>query len=61
MTRLSLPALFALVLLSAVIAVTFGPAEITPGEVWSAILHHFGSREKLVTEVVQRRIEAMNQ
>jgi iron complex transport system permease protein len=40
MTRLTLPALMALLLLSAIIAVTFGPAEITPGEVWSVIAHH---------------------
>lgn len=27
---------------SVVAAVTFGPAEITPGEAWGVILHHFG-------------------
>jgi len=42
MTRLSLSALSALTLLSAVIAVTVGPADITPNEVWSVILHHLG-------------------
>jgi iron complex transport system permease protein len=42
LSRLSLPALTLLLVLSAVVAVTFGPAEITPGEVWSVILHHFG-------------------
>ena len=42
MTRLTLPILALLVLLSAVVAITFGPAEITPGEVWSVVLHHFG-------------------
>ncbi|ODT50871.1 iron chelate uptake ABC transporter family permease subunit [Devosia sp. 63-57] len=42
MTRLSLPILFALLLLSAIVAVTFGPADITPSEVWSVILHHLG-------------------
>ncbi len=42
MTRLSLPALFLLILLSAVVAVTFGPAEISASEVWSVIAHHLG-------------------
>lgn len=42
MTRLSLPALTILLIASAIAAVTFGPADITPGEVWSVILHHFG-------------------
>ena len=40
--RLSLPALFLLLLLSTIAAVTFGPADITPQEVWSVILHHCG-------------------
>src|SRR5690606_9417729 len=35
-------ALFVLLLLSALQAVTLGPADITPGEVWSVILHHLG-------------------
>ncbi len=39
---LTLPALAILLLASAVVAVTFGPAEITAGEVWSVILHHLG-------------------
>ncbi|WP_086470400.1 putative F420-0 ABC transporter permease subunit [Devosia lucknowensis] len=42
MTRLSLPTLALLVVLSAIVAVTFGPADITAGEVWSVILHHLG-------------------
>lgn len=42
MRALSLPLLFLLMLLSVVAAVTFGPADITPQEVWSVILHHFG-------------------
>ncbi len=40
--RLTLPALAALLILSAVAAVTFGPADITAAEVWSIILHHLG-------------------
>ncbi|MDV3251634.1 iron chelate uptake ABC transporter family permease subunit [Devosia sp. BK] len=31
-----------LLLASAVLAVTFGPADITPAEVWVTILHHLG-------------------
>ncbi|WP_244483922.1 putative F420-0 ABC transporter permease subunit [Devosia sp. Leaf64] len=31
-----------LLVASAVIAVTFGPADITPAEVWATILHHLG-------------------
>ncbi|MCP8884085.1 iron chelate uptake ABC transporter family permease subunit [Devosia sp. XJ19-1] len=42
MTRLSLPALLVLLVASAIAAVTFGPADITPGEVWSVIAHHLG-------------------
>lgn len=42
MTRFSFLALLALTLLSAVVAVTLGPADITPNEVWSVILHHLG-------------------
>lgn len=42
MTRLSLPALVVLLILSAIAAVTFGPADITPTEVWSVILRHLG-------------------
>jgi iron complex transport system permease protein len=42
MTRLSLPALTLLLILSATIAVTIGPADLTSGEVWSVILHHLG-------------------
>ena len=34
--------LLALLLASLVLAVTFGPADIAPGEVWQTILHHFG-------------------
>ncbi|MEO5806511.1 iron chelate uptake ABC transporter family permease subunit [Devosia sp.] len=34
--------LWALLLASATIAVTFGPAEISPTEVWGTILHHLG-------------------
>ena len=40
--RLSLPALAVLLVVSAIAAVTFGPADITPGEVWSVIAHHLG-------------------
>lgn len=42
MTRIAFPALALLALLSAIVAVTLGPAEITPGEVWQVILHHLG-------------------
>lgn len=42
MTRLTLPALTLLALLTAIAAVTFGPADITPAEAWSVILHHLG-------------------
>jgi iron complex transport system permease protein len=35
-------ALLLLLLASATIAVTFGPADITPTEVWTTILHHLG-------------------
>ena len=42
MTRLSLPLLIVLVVISAIAAVTFGPADITPGEVWTVVLHHLG-------------------
>ncbi|ODT82739.1 MAG: iron ABC transporter permease [Pelagibacterium sp. SCN 64-44] len=41
-TRLSLPLLAALLVLSTVAAITFGPADITPAEIWSTILHHLG-------------------
>jgi len=40
--HLTLPVLTALLVLSAVAAVTFGPADITAPEVWSVILHHLG-------------------
>ncbi len=40
--HLTLPALIALLILSAIVAVTFGPADITAPEVWSVILHHLG-------------------
>lgn len=42
MNRYSLPALWMLLLVSLVAAVTFGPADIVPHEVWSVILHHLG-------------------
>ena len=42
MNRYSMPALWALLLVSLVAAVTFGPADIVPHEVWSVILHHLG-------------------
>lgn len=42
MSRFSLVVLLALVILSAVIAVTLGPADITAGEAWGVILHHLG-------------------
>lgn len=42
MTRAAFPALWLLLLASAVLAVTFGPADITPAEVWTTILHHLG-------------------
>lgn len=42
MTRLSLPLLLVLLILSAIAAVTFGPADITPGEVWAVVMHHLG-------------------
>ena len=35
-------ALLILLLLSALLATTVGPAELTPGEVWSIVLHHAG-------------------
>lgn len=38
----SLFALMALLLASALIAVTLGPAEISAGDVWQTILHHLG-------------------
>ena len=38
----SLSALTVLLLASALIAVTLGPAEITAGDVWLTILHHLG-------------------
>lgn len=40
--QLTLPALTALLILSGIAAVTFGPADITAPEVWAVILHHFG-------------------
>jgi iron complex transport system permease protein len=40
--RATTAALLLLLLLSALLAITLGPADITPGEVWSVILHHFG-------------------
>lgn len=42
MNRIPIVALAALLLVSALVAVTQGPADITPGEVWSVILHHLG-------------------
>lgn len=42
MKSLSLPALGALLLVSTIAAVTFGPADITASEVWAVILHHLG-------------------
>lgn len=42
MNRATTAALLLLLLLSALLAITLGPADITPGEVWSVILHHFG-------------------
>ncbi|MBO9589195.1 MAG: iron chelate uptake ABC transporter family permease subunit [Devosia sp.] len=39
---LALVALSLLLLASATIAVTFGPADISPTEVWTTILHHLG-------------------
>jgi iron complex transport system permease protein len=42
MTRLSLPALAILLFLSAIAAVTFGPADITASEIWSVVVHHLG-------------------
>lgn len=42
MNAIALPALILLLLASALIAVTLGPAQITPGEAWSVILHHLG-------------------
>lgn len=42
-TRLATTTSLCLLLLaSAVLAVTFGPADITPAEVWTTILHHLG-------------------
>lgn len=35
-------ALWLLLIASATVAVTFGPADITPAEVWTTILHHLG-------------------
>lgn len=35
-------ALWLLLIASATLAVTFGPADITPTEVWATILHHLG-------------------
>lgn len=42
MTRVAMLALWLLLVASGVLAVTLGPAEITPGEVWTSILHHLG-------------------
>ena len=42
MSRVTLPLLVLLLLVSAVAAVTLGPADITAPEVWSVILHHLG-------------------
>jgi len=42
MNRLSLPALALLVLFSIIIAVTLGPAEIAPNEVWNIVLNRLG-------------------
>lgn len=43
MTPLSLAALFALTLVTGIIAVTVGPADIGAEEAWSIILHHLGA------------------
>lgn len=40
--RLPSAALLTLLLASALLAVTIGPADITPAEVWTSILHHIG-------------------
>ena len=37
--------LWVLVIISVVIAVTFGPAKISPTEVWGSLLHHLGLGE----------------
>lgn len=42
MTRLALPALGALLLLSALVAMTLGPADITLEEIRGILLHHLG-------------------
>ena len=39
----ALAAVLGVVLVASVIlAITFGPADITPGEVWASVLHHLG-------------------
>lgn len=42
MKSLSLAALTVLLIISAIVSVTLGPADITADEVWSVILHHLG-------------------
>lgn len=50
-TRLALPALALLLLVSAIVAVTLGPANIAPGEVLFVIVHHAGLSESPVSEL----------
>lgn len=45
MTRLAFPSLLALLLATALLAITIGPADISPGEAFSTILHHLGLAE----------------
>ena len=55
--------LWALLLASATLAVTFGPADISPGDVWLTLAHHLGlagepplSRLRDVSNRVRRSI-----
>jgi iron complex transport system permease protein len=41
----------AVLVASVVLAITFGPADITPGEVWSSVLHHLGFGATPLTEL----------
>lgn len=41
-TAVSASVLAALLIVSVILAVTIGPAEITAGEVWASVLHHLG-------------------
>jgi len=41
----------AVLVASVVFAVTFGPADITPGEVWASVLHHLGFGTSPLTEL----------